>query len=155
MVGCAVLIHDLAGLVSEDLHTRESGFETVKDGPLMLLGRGSAVVSVHHGNVVGVRTYDGEFLDGALVQRKDAVVLEENHGLTGGLPCKRVVLLAADNVLSKVMPRIGVGRVEHSKLETSKECPAQVNVKVSLADETLLQGVAKGYESVTALQVSS
>ena len=79
MIGGIVVVHYLAGPVGDDLDSRESGLEAVEDGPLVLLGRRSAVVSVHHGHVVGVRSDDGYLLDGCLVQREHAVVLQENH----------------------------------------------------------------------------
>ena len=65
------------------------------------------------------------------------------------------MLLAAYHVLTEVGPWNLVGRVEHAQLEAAQEGLAQVHVKVGLADEALVEGVAEGDECHAALQVRS
>ena len=154
MVGGGIIVHDLAGLGIEHLGAGNGSLDAFEDGVGMLGGRGSAVVSVKHGGVVGIGTDNGNLLD-ALGERKDTVVLQHDDGLAGGLAGELVIGFAADDILAEVGPRKVLGRIEHTELEAAHKGTAEMDVEVGLADQAVLEGVEQGYHADTALKVGT
>ena len=149
-----VVVGQLAGLGIQDGGSGDGGLDAVQQAVGVGFGGGAAVVAVQQGCIVGVGAYyqDGS---GALGQRQHAVVLQQDHGFTGGLGGQGVVFLAADHVFSQVGPGQHVGRVEHAQLEAAAKGAAQVLVQVGLADHTLLQGLGEGHHGFAAFQVGA
>lgn len=63
VVDGVVLVGKFAALEVSDLGVWNGIADAFEQGVLVVVGRGAAVVAVEQGNVVGVRTYDDDFLE--------------------------------------------------------------------------------------------
>ncbi len=118
----------------------------------MLRCRSAAVVTIEHLDVVGIRAEHRDLAHLA-GKRQYALVFQKYHGLGRSLHGLRVMLLAADDFRAQPRPREHSGRVEHSQFEAGTQCTAKVDIQIRLLDETLLEGVDQGCETVAALKV--
>ena len=154
MVHGIVLVHQLAGFVIEYLGAGQGGADPFQDGLGVLLGRGSAVIAVQEGGIIGIGAHHRQALQ-ARREGQDAVVLEEHHGFAGCLHGQGVMFGAADNFGFQARPGQFFGRVEHTQFEAAPEHIAEGIVDVGLADKALLQAFLEETEAAAALQVGA
>ena len=121
---------------------------------LVLFGGCAAVVSVQQFHVVGIRSQHGQRLD-VFREGQHAFVLEQHHRLAGGLGGRCVVLLAADDILTKLCPRQTVGGVEHTQFEAAHQRLAQMLVEHVLLDEAFFESFGEAHEHLSAFQVGT
>ena len=118
----------------------------------MFFCRSSAIITVEHIHVVRIRTEDKKFLH-IFLKRKNAFILEQNHGFTGTLDSELIIGFAAYHFRTKIRPRKHLGRIEHTKFKTSGKDLLHMDVKIRLLYHTILKGVLERYEADTALKV--
>ena len=118
------------------------GMKAVEDGDDM---RGLAcIVSDQRSCLVGERAYDGNLPDFRL-ERKQSIVLEQNHGLIGEFSSVRAMFGAVQFLLVDLCVRNHVRRIEHAKLYACSEQARERDVQRALRQVSLLNRVNIGF----------
>ena len=110
-------LHKVAATLVCDLCIRICGPDSVKNCDYMC--RVSVVVAEHHRAVGCVRTENGDLPDLLRLERKDIVVLEENHGLACNVESLLSMRFACHNRIRQVCPWSIVLAVEDSEIDPS------------------------------------